>query len=245
MKIRSQWLVRQLAWLLVQAGHLWFRTCRPVYLAPEPWLRLDHISEHEDQRRGILCVWHDLLMIPTWAALGAKRGQTCCLVSKHQDGTYLAESMNFLNYSTVRGSSKRGGAAAVKQLIDDTAGKHIVITPDGPRGPRRQLKPGAIFVASQTGRLIGPGAYACRRAWKIQGSWTDMVIPMPFTTVYVITGTPISVPPDLSREELDRYVALVQSAMDRLNEQAERLARGEIDRIEFDAPEQPANRTAA
>lgn len=213
------------------------RSCRLVYLAPEPWLRLDYVSEPEDERRGILCVWHDLLLIPTFAALGAKRGKTCCLVSQHQDGTYLAEAMNFLGYSTVRGSSRRGGAGAVKQLLEDTAGKHIVITPDGPRGPRRELKLGAIYVASQTGRPIAPGAYASLNAWRIQGSWTDAMIPKPFSTVYVVTGPAITVPPDLSREQLDQYRELLQGMMDRLHDQVDRLARGEIDHIEFETPE--------
>jgi lysophospholipid acyltransferase (LPLAT)-like uncharacterized protein len=243
-KIRSIFLTRCLAWLCVQAGHLLFRTCRVVYLAPEPWLRLDHRAADDDPRRGVLCVWHDVLIIPTFAALEANRGRNCCLVSKHQDGSYLAEAMAFLDYGTVRGSTQRGGAGAVKQLIADTAGKHIVITPDGPRGPRRQLKPGAVFVASQTRKVICPGAYACKSAWKIQGSWTDMVIPKPFTTIYAVTGHAIAVPPDLSRDQLQEYLRLVQSAMDHLSDQVERLARGEIDRIEFHPPAS-AHRAAA
>lgn len=235
MKIRSRWLTRWIAWLAVRTSQLLFRTCRLVYFAPEPWMHLNHAPDPLDQRRGIMCVWHDELLIPTMATAVPFRRLTCCLVSQHQDGSYLAEAMDFLGYSTVRGSSKRGGASAVKQLLADTAGKHIVITPDGPRGPRRQMKAGAVFVASQTGRPICPGAFACRSFWRIPGSWTDMLIPKPFTTVYLVTGSSITVPPDLSREELDRHVALLQEAMDGLHEQVERLARGEIERIEFAA----------
>jgi lysophospholipid acyltransferase (LPLAT)-like uncharacterized protein len=238
-------MTRWIAWLLVRASQLLFRTCRLVYLAPEPWLRLNHIAGPDEPQRAVLCVWHDVLLIPTIVPPRENRRRSCCLVSKHQDGSYLADAMDFLGYSTVRGSTKRGGAGALKQLLDDTAGKHIVITPDGPRGPRRRLKPGAIFVASQTGRPICPGAYACRSAWKIQGSWTDMVIPKPFTTVYVVTGSPITIPPALSRDQLDHYVSRVQSAMDILSDQAERLARGETETIEFHRPDQPTQRAAA
>jgi lysophospholipid acyltransferase (LPLAT)-like uncharacterized protein len=204
-----------------------------VHLAPEPWLYLNRPQDPGDARRGVLCVWHDALMIPTFAAVEPVRRMTCCLVSQHQDGSFLAEAMDFLGYTTVRGSTKRGGAKAVKQLLDDTAGKHIVITPDGPRGPRRQLKPGAIYVASQTGRPIVVGAYACRSGWRVQGRWTDMLIPRPFTTVYCVISSPIEIPPELSRGELDRYVSIVQAALDDLTEQTERLARGEIQQIEF------------
>jgi lysophospholipid acyltransferase (LPLAT)-like uncharacterized protein len=214
-----------------------------TYLAPEPWLIMDRPADPSESRRVVCCVWHDALLIPTMVVHETHRRQTCCLVSKHQDGSFLAEAMDFLGYTTVRGSSRRGGAGAVKQLLDDTAGKHIVITPDGPRGPRRQLKPGAIYVASQTGRPLIVGAYACRSGWRVQGSWTDMLIPKPFTTVYCVISTPIFVPPDLSRAELDRYVAMAQSALDDLTEQVERLARGEIERIDFTPA--LARRTAA
>jgi lysophospholipid acyltransferase (LPLAT)-like uncharacterized protein len=180
-----------------------------------------------DPERFILVVWHDALLIPTFASPHSNRSRTCCLVSRHQDGGYLADAMAILGYSTVRGSTNRGGAQAVKQLMDDTAGMHIVITPDGPRGPRRQIKPGAVFLASQTGRRICAGAYACRNEWRVKGSWTDMAIPKPFTTIYLLTSAPMTVPPDLPRTELDRYVHIVQKEMERLTAEAEALARGE------------------
>jgi lysophospholipid acyltransferase (LPLAT)-like uncharacterized protein len=228
-KIRSRWLTKCLAWLLVQVSLTLMRSCRRIYLAPDPWWRLDDDCEAGRDRYGVLCVWHDLLLIPTFAAIRAKRVKTCCLVSKHQDGTYLADVMGFLGYTTVRGSTQRGGAAAVKQLIADTAGKHIVITPDGPRGPRRVLKPGAIYVASQTGKPLYVGAYACSHAWTIRGRWTDAMIPKPFSTVYVVTSRPIPIPPHVSRDQL---------------RQVDRLSRGEIERIEFEPAGDSATRAA-
>lgn len=244
-KIRSRWLTRWISWLAVRTSQMLFATCRKVYLAPEPWLQLNHIAAPDDDRRGILCVWHDELLLPTLGAAAPVRRQACCLVSKHQDGSYLAEAMGFLEYATVRGSTSRGGASAVKQLLEDTAGKHIIITPDGPRGPRHQMKVGAVFVASQTGRVICPGAYACRHCWRYPGSWTDMVIPKPFTTIYYVTGTPIHVPPNISRDDLERYIDLMQQAMDHLGDQLAQLLRGEIREIVFrDWNPQPAQAAA-
>jgi lysophospholipid acyltransferase (LPLAT)-like uncharacterized protein len=202
-------------------------TCRKVHLAPESRLTLVYPPKDAGPERFILCTWHDALIVPTFVSPAPNRRQTCCLVSKHQDGGYLADAMAILGYRTVRGSTSRGGAQAIKQLMDDTAGMHIVITPDGPRGPRREIKPGAVFLASQTGRRICTGAYACRHEWRIKGSWTDMAIPKPFTTIYLLTGAPITVPPNLPRIELDRYVQIVQTEMDRLTAEAEALTRGE------------------
>lgn len=238
MRIRSKLLTWVAAATAVGLTKLLLATCRKVYLAVEETSRLDHVPGPDEHERFILCVWHDSLLIPTFAAPRAQREMTCCLVSQHQDGSYLANAMALLGYSTVRGSSRRGGAQAVRQLLLDTAGKHIVITPDGPGGPRRELKAGAVYVASQTNRRLLPGAYSATRAWRLKGSWTDMLIPKPFSTVYVAAGKPIEIPPDISREQLHNYVALVQQKMDELSDEIERMVRGE-------APPQSSLRAAA
>ena len=227
MKIRSRWLTWVAAASVVGLTKLLFATCRKVYVSHRPQSRLDFVPTPGDHERYVLCVWHDELLIPTFAAPRGVREQTCCLVSQHQDGSYLANTMALLGYSTVRGSSRRGGANALRQLLDDTAGKHIVFTPDGPCGPRRQLKQGCVFVASQLGRSLLPGAFVATRAWRPKGKWTDLLIPKPFSTIYVITGEAIPIPSDLSREQLNDYIALAQQAMDRLSEQAERMLSGQ------------------
>lgn len=229
MRIRSRSVAWIAAWLAVGLAKLLFMTCRKIYLGTDEKTKLSHVPGPAELERYVLCVWHDELLVPTFAAPRGLREKTCCLVSQHQDGSYLANAMAFLGYSTVRGSSRRGGAQAVRQLLDDTAGKHIVITPDGPGGPRRQLKAGAVFVASQLGRKILPGAYGATSAWRPRGSWTDLLIPKPFSTVYVAMGAPIEIPANLSRSDLDGYVQRVQQAMDRLDDDVARLIRGESD----------------
>ena len=166
-------------------------------------------------------------ILPVFACPTILRRQCCCLVSKRQDGSYLADAMSWLQYKAVRGSSQRGGAEAIRQLMTDTAGRHIVITPDGPRGPRRQMKVGPLFLAAQLGRGILPSAYVFKRGWRIRGSWTDMALPMPFTTVYLVVGDPIPIRPDLSRAELEIEMAKVQRAMDQINDETERIYAGQ------------------
>lgn len=225
MKIRSRWLTWAAAGLAVGLTKLLFATCRKVYLGVNDQTKLNYVPG-PNEPRYVLCLWHDALLVPTFAAPRALREKTCCLVSQHQDGSYLANAMALLGYSTVRGSSRRGGAQAVRQLLEDTAGKHIVITPDGPGGPRRQLKAGAVYIASQLGRDIVPSAFAATRAWRARGKWTDMLIPKPFSTIYVAMGTPISIPADISREQLDQCVARVQAEMDRFNAEIESRVTG-------------------
>lgn len=227
MKIRSRLLTKMAAFVAVSACRLLFATCRKRFIGEV--LEKGHeegfdpaLAEH-----FVLCVWHDALLLPTFAAPKPLRKQCCCLVSKHQDGSYLADAMGWLSYTTVRGSSKRGGAEALRQLVESTAGKHIIFTPDGPQGPRRTMKAGALFVAAQTGRAILPGAFVVKQGWRIRGRWTDMVVPMPFTTVYLIVGTPIPIPADIDRDQLDRYIHVAQQAMDQLNAEADEKFAGQ------------------
>lgn len=200
-------------------------TCRKRFIGTVPEARLEITGDQSDPEHFVLCVWHDALLLPTFAAPRRLRKQCCCLVSQHHDGSYLADAMSWMDYTTVRGSSTRGAIDALRQLLNDTAGKHIIFTPDGPCGPRRRLKHGAVFIASQTGRRLMPGAFVVKSGWRIQGTWTDLLIPKPFTTIYIVTGQPIAIPAGVSRQELAQYVSVAQQAMDRLNDEADQMCR--------------------
>lgn len=223
MKIRSQLLVKMLVWCIVFIIRAIMLTCRKVYVVPDPRLRLDHKVSPEDSERFVGVVWHDQMLIPTFASHRENRRRTSCLISQHQDGSYLAEVMRILELTPVRGSSSRGGAQALRQLKEDVQGMHVVITPDGPRGPKHFIKEGAVFVASFTNRPILACAYSCKRDWRIQGKWTHQVIPKPFTTIYLVHSQPITVPRGVSREELLEYTDRVQRELDAVNIEAERL----------------------
>ena len=226
MKIRSRWLTWIAAATVVSLMKLLFASCRKIYVGVDLQKRLDYIPSHEPTQYFVVCVWHDSLLIPTFAAPRGLRERTCALVSQHQDGSYLAKAMTLLGYRTIRGSSRRGGVQALKQLLEETENMHIVFTPDGPIGPRRQIKQGCVFVASELRRRILPGAFVATRAWHPQGKWTDLLIPMPFSTIYVVTGEPILVPESLTRDQITELISRVQHSMNTLNEEAEnRLTR--------------------
>lgn len=170
--------------------------------------------------RFLYCVWHDSIMVPIFAGR-----HTCssALVSRHQDGSYIAGILRMVGVSSVRGSTKHGGAGAFRQMMTTAKDRHIVITPDGPRGPRRKMQSGIVSLASHTGRAIIPTAYGCIRSWNIKGSWTDLMLPKPFTKIFLLAGEPIKVPADLSREEIARYQSLVQNEMNRLGIEVEEM----------------------
>jgi len=217
LRIRSPWLTRLIARLAVSLLRALFRTVR---IELRPAVPEVNVFESATTERFLFCTWHDSILMPIFAG---KSESVAALVSRHQDGSYLAEAMKLVGITPVRGSTNRGGAAALKQLMTLTKDKHITITPDGPRGPRRAMKGGIVFLASQTGRSIVPTLFCCRRAWIVPGSWTDLIIPKPFSTMIGLAAAPISVPADLSRQQLNEYMERVQQAMDALSAEADRL----------------------
>ena len=222
MRVRSRLLTKSAAFLAIVLTRLLFATCRRQIRLEVPGI---NPYDGTGDARYLFCAWHDQILMTCFTG---RPTNMAGLVSRHQDGSYLADAMRCLGVTPIRGSSSRGGAQAMRQMLDAARDLHIAITPDGPRGPRRQAKSGIVFLASHARRAVVPTAYACRRAWRIRGSWTDMLIPMPFTTIDAMGGRPLAIPADLSREQLEHYTARLQAEMERLDAKAAEWACGRV-----------------
>jgi len=141
------------------------------------------------------------------------------LISEHRDGGFIADTMHLLGIPTIRGSSTRGGAKAMRQMIKAVKDehKHLCITPDGPKGPRERVKKGTMRLAMKTGLPFVPVCYATKRQWRIH-SWDRFYIPKPFTQGVFVFGEQVPVLPD---DDLDDAVARAQQAMDAARQQAD------------------------
>ena len=137
------------------------------------------------RRPQVFILWHETLLPLLW--LHRNQG-VAIVVSEARDGQYLSDLATALGYGAVRGSSTRGGArallGAVRQL---QAGRSVAFTPDGPRGPRRELKPGVVAAAQRGGGLIVPVHAEADRAWRLH-SWDRFMIPKPLARVRVTYG---------------------------------------------------------
>ncbi len=221
MKIKSPFLNRVICEIAVWSLRALYKTTRIEIRLTDP---VHDPYEPNRTQECVYSVWHDSLLYP----LFINRPQSIVgLVGPHRDGDYVSNVLKALKLKAVRGSSSRGGATAIVKSMEEIKDQSLVITPDGPRGPRREMKPGCAFVASQTGIPVVASAFSCSNAWKFQGSWTDLVIPKPFSRVYAITGTPIYVPKDASREQLEEITQQIQAEMDRIDKVAIALANGE------------------
>ena len=221
-KLRNRLLIRLFARLVAFCCRSLFLTLRVRVIESTPGYS-PH-CEPDEEHRSLFCVWHDAILA---AIFCGKTVNVAALVSQNYDGSVIADLLHAVGIQPVRGSSSRGGAAAIRQMFGLAERKHLVIATDGPRGPRRVVKEGIVYLASQSGRPIVPTAIASVWAWKPRGRWTDMLIPLPFCRVFVLGGAPIRIPKDLSPQQLEPYRDQVQQAMDSLQFRADHMALGD------------------
>ncbi len=206
------------AWLV----RLWVGSVRYRY---EP--RFESLSPHDQnhEARYIYAIWHENLLLPSYQYGGA---DVSILISQHADGQLIAEVCQRLGSRAIRGSTTRGGVEALRKLLRAGQTGHLAITPDGPRGPRRQVQPGVVYLAARTGMPVVPVGFGYRRAWRFR-SWDRFVLPKPGSRAVGITGKPIPVPPDLDREQLEHYRQRIEQELAELTAAAERRAAGQPD----------------
>jgi lysophospholipid acyltransferase (LPLAT)-like uncharacterized protein len=162
---------------------------------------------HAVARRAgyIVWMWHGRMLIGL--SLFSDRGGVRVLVSPSRDGDLAQELLLASGFKTLRGSSSRGGANAVREMLGHLdQGEGLVITPDGPRGPRHSTKPGLAWMARTTGFPILPLGMVADRAWHA-ASWDRFTIPKPRARVVARFGPARSVPPDADDEELARITS--------------------------------------
>ena len=166
-------------------------------------------------RTPIYATWHDRIFLGTYFL----RDQGIVfLTSQSFDGEYIARFLQRFGFGVVRGSSTRGGARGLVQMVRELKrGTAMGFTVDGPKGPRYEAKPGPILLAKKTGEPILPFIVEPSR-FSTVGSWDKLQIPHPFARAKVIFGAPIFVSEIASDEELEGKLRELQAALDRLTE---------------------------
>jgi lysophospholipid acyltransferase (LPLAT)-like uncharacterized protein len=175
------------------------------------------------QGRYLYAFWHENILVP---AYHYARRDIHVLISEHADGRMIAEACRHLGFRVVRGSATRGGARAVRQMWRRSRSAHLAITPDGPRGPRRRVQPGVVYLAALTGLPIVPFGIAFTRAWRMN-SWDRFAVPCPWSEAVCVTAEPIHVPENVRKDQLEHYRQKVEDAMNAATEAAEGIVHGE------------------
>jgi lysophospholipid acyltransferase (LPLAT)-like uncharacterized protein len=172
----------------------------------------------------IVVFWHESLpsMPVFWLRaqkLGLKRAAVV-LASRHRDGQLIGQAVQNLGIGLISGSSSRGGAAGLRGLLNALAkGEHVGLTPDGPRGPRRQAAAGVAQLAAMSGVPVLPCAAHLR--WGIQlRSWDKMRLPLPFGRGALVCGRLIQV----SRQDWELALPEIEAGLNAAIAQAAALA---------------------
>lgn len=166
----------------------------------------------ESDTPTLYVLWHSRIL--PLLALHKHEGMVL-LISRHRDGGYLADLAEGWGYRSVRGSTKRGGEVGLLGIVRALEeGARVALTPDGPRGPRERVQPGAVAAAQHAGVPIVAVGARTASAWYLN-SWDRLCIPQPFARIDVEYGAPIHIA--AGKDGLRAGIEAVQRALHEVN----------------------------
>ncbi len=167
----GQVLIPPLVYLLMRI--IWYTTSKKFHF----------ISPVGDEQHVCVC-WHgELFMSPQAYRKIHKKHKASAIISSHFDGSLIASTLNMLGIRSLRGSSSKGARQVLLQAFKSIkSGEEVLITPDGPRGPRHHMSDGAIGIALKSKLPVFVMNYRAEKYWQLK-SWDKFVIPKPFTKV--------------------------------------------------------------
>lgn len=214
-----RWSLRQriVLGMIVAAGYSFIRLLGPTLRIAVSYE--EGAQKTLDERPRVASFWHECMIPATYLF----RDMGIRVMSSYSyDGEYMGRIIRKFGFVAVKGSSSRNPVKALlglRRALDD--GWTVAFTLDGPRGPRRRVKPGPAGLASSASVPMTSFHAAVEKAWVLK-SWDRMMIPKPFSRVLVRVGKLIPVPPEATDEDLTRYGDELQATLDRVCEFAEK-----------------------
>jgi lysophospholipid acyltransferase (LPLAT)-like uncharacterized protein len=183
-------------------------------------------SLQEFRGQVIYVLWHEYFLLPTAMTGGCN---LTLLIGMHPDADWLGEIAGSFGFETVRGSSTKGGIKAILKYVREHRDTCLVMTPDGPKGPRRVLSSGCIQLASLLQIPIVPAGVGFDRPYR-SSSWDRFAIPRPGSRGRFVLGPRISIPRKLSELQLSQWRMHVESMLHQVSDEAESWALDGIPR---------------
>jgi lysophospholipid acyltransferase (LPLAT)-like uncharacterized protein len=190
----------------------------------QPAIGLDRARAVVREHRSLIpAYWHQHMFYGVRALLdlasdGLRLG---FLISPSVDGTAPAMLVERIGGQVIRGSSTHTGARALRDYYETIVKQGVspAITPDGPKGPLHEFKPGAVLLAQLTGKPILPVSVAASHTWRFR-TWDRFELPLPFSRVQIAYGEPVHVPRVLNPEALERMQLEMAERLGALNAEA-------------------------
>ncbi len=167
----GEFIIPSLAYLLMR--FIWFTTFKKFHF----------ITPIGEEQHVCVC-WHgELFMSPQAYRHIHKKHKASAIISQHSDGSLIAGTLNLFGIRPLRGSSRKGAQKVLIQAFKSIKqGEEVLITPDGPKGPRHHMSDGAIGIALKSKLPIFVMNFKSESFWQVN-SWDKFVIPKPFTKV--------------------------------------------------------------
>ena len=186
--------------------------------------RAEQVTDIIDGRKGVIAlVWHSRFMMLT-SAWKKQYQLPYVLISRSREGNIVAHASHFLGLKTIRGSTRKaakgkivakakGGAKASIDIVTALENNGcIVVTPDGPRGPRQRLGDGPLRLAKLTGVPLMPCTFAIKNR-KVFNTWDQLVLPLPFGKGKIIWGTPVTIKNTADDRDIEHIRQRIESEM--------------------------------
>lgn len=139
-------------------------------------------------------------------------------------GEIQARILKMFGYKTIKGSSSRGGARVLAEMINHIRrGRIGTFAVDGPRGPFREVKPGAVFAAKKLGVPVVPVSTSAWPSLLIENVWDRYLLPLPFSRALVQFGEPIFLDRDFTEESIKQDCRRIGRALEELEAEADAL----------------------
>jgi len=194
---------------------LWAKSTRMKIIGAEEYKELKNKG-----KAVIFLVWHGRIFIVPY--FFRKRG-IMPLISPSQDGEIPAQIMSRWGYQNIRGSSSHAVIKVWNRMKNELKkGGEVIIVPDGPRGPDREMKLGGIKLAQETGAVLVPFTFSTSRK-KFLKSWDKFLIFYPFSKVIAVYGPPMNVEPALKDDALEKERQKIERKLIELDEKADRF----------------------
>ncbi|MBI5363080.1 MAG: lysophospholipid acyltransferase family protein [Planctomycetes bacterium] len=178
----------------------------------------EHLDRALGESRGhFMALWHGRMVLGL--PHHGKRDWHV-LVSPSADGDISQRLLEGFRYAVIRGSSSRGGARALREMLAVLErGSVLVITPDGPRGPRHSMNPGLAWMARATGYPVVPVGFGVDRAWRLR-SWDRFTLPKPRARIAMVYGEPVRVERSATPADLERATQAIHDNLIAAEERA-------------------------
>lgn len=160
--------------------------------------------------KAIIVFWHGL-MLPCWKIFSDNN--PTAVISTSKDGQILADLLKKWNFDFIRGSSSKGGKEVLEKIIEKSKSNAVLITPDGPKGPHRKFKAGAVVAAQRAQVPLYLLKADIKNKLLFKKSWDKFEFPLPFSLINIIISDPLMIAKELDKEAVGKIISNIEEQM--------------------------------